>query len=243
MKRLLAIAAFLLLLPGAAAAQEAFCVDNSTNIVGAYRVDLATLPCPAGTTGVTQAAIRAVYDGPLYQGGTWDGTAYTLPAYKQPPSTPAGHMRAACRQTDRALVELIREIRDKWTRAYPADVWKPAIGTIIGVRKGVRGVALQTGNAAWTSALRLALLNLSDDGAGTWAKADDVLTPFFAAWKLGTPLTVPPGRRLVWINPSTGAAITDMTVILEGDEDANMVADATDQSVWRRPGGWCEEIQ
>ena len=242
MKRLIAIAAFLILLPGAAAAQEAYCVDDATDLIGAYRADLSTIPCKAGETGVELSTIQAATSETIYQGGTWKNGAYTLPVSQQEPTTTGGLMRKACRSTDRALLELAREIRSEWSRAYPGAVWKPAAGTVLQIRKGVRGVALTTDNADWTSALRLAFLNLSADGAGDWRKADDVLTPFFAAWKLGTPLTVPPGRRLVWINPATGAAITSMTDILAGADDANMVADATDQSVWRRAGGWCAEI-
>ena len=220
--------------------------DNPTRVVGAYRADLDTLPCPAGSTGVTQAAIRAVYAGAIYQGGKWDGTAYTLPASQQPPTTIPGMMRKACRETDEKLLGMIREIRGEWRRAYPAAVWGPAIGSLIQIRKGVRGIALQTVNPLWTPTVRLDFIRASADAGGTMGKAEDVLTEFFNAWEAGTPLTVPQGRRLVWANPSTAAAIgsfADDVFDPDANYDVAMVADATDQSVWSRAGAWCREIQ
>ena len=238
MRNLLAALAVLMALPSAAAAQEAYCVDDATDVVGSYRADLKSLPCPVGTTGVTKADIEAVYSGPLYQGGTWTAGAYTLPASKQPPTTPVGFMREACRETDRALFELAREIRERWSIAFPPAVINPAAGTVLQVRKGVRGVALQTNNADWTQARRLTFVQRSGDGG----MAADILAPFARAWGAGNPLSLSPGLRLVWVDPATGAAVTDIAVILAGADEADMAPDAAEQSSWRRPGAWCREI-
>ena len=240
----LTLAAALWMAP--AAAQEAFCVDDADDKIGSYRIDLAKLPCPAGTTGVTLATIRASYSGELNQGGTWNAatSTYTPPAYLQPPTTTAGIMAQACRATDRAILALIREIRDRWSKAFPPIVTDAAIAALVQIRRGVRGVALQTNNADWTQARRLAFLRGSDNGDGIWTKVDDVLTPFVNAWELGTPLAIPAGRRLVWVHPETGAGFADFGAILGnfGDHSAGMVAAPADPNIWRKPGAWCSEI-
>ena len=53
-------------------------VDDSSSVVKETWDDL--IDAPAGFTFVALTTIAAVYDGPILQGGTWDGTDYTPPS-------------------------------------------------------------------------------------------------------------------------------------------------------------------
>ena len=223
-----------------AAAQEAYCVD-ATGTITAYAAQAQW--CQAGTTAVPLATIKAACgDCDIYQGGTWDGTTYTLPASKQPPTTDVGRMEVACREVDESLLGNMREIRNVWSRAYPAAVTNPAITLLLQVRKGIRGVALQTSVPAWTLPIRLAFVQ---GALGAFGKVEDVLTPFASAWESGGPIPqAPAGRRLVFVIPLTGEQLLTLDAIFLADnnQDARMVADATEQSIWRQAGAWCREI-
>ena len=259
MRMLLAALAVLILLPGAAAAQMAWCVNDTGGVLeyptpnaADTTSDVPVVACEAGTTAVLRSVLEtAAGDIPLMVGATWDAaeSKYTAAdAYIAPPdtSTVVGQMQAACFAGEAKLVDITDMISAYWSQAFPPEVTDPAIEMLIQIRKGGRGIGLQTANADWTQADRLEFLQNYGDAGGAMSKPEDVLTEFVNQYELGTDtIPEPPqGRRLVWINPETGAAITTTVEIFGSNQnhDADMVADASDQAIWLRPGAWCAEI-
>ena len=60
---------------------------NSDNVLR-FATEVDTENPPAGFNAVTKATIAAVYAGPIFMGGTWDGSIYT------PPANQPGHLTA-----------------------------------------------------------------------------------------------------------------------------------------------------
>ena len=255
MKRLLALAAFLFLMPGMAGAQDGLCISDAdgnltttdTGEVDGYTADNEKAPCPDQFTFVPLSVLEAAapdFDG-SWTAGVWNGTNFRphvtqLPYERQ---TATVQMQRDCRLTERRIVAMLRTIRDDWSRVFPAGVIKPAIAMLVQIRKGIRGVVLQTNNAEWTQARRHAFLRKSGDADGDKAKAEDVLTRFVNSWETGLTLTVG-ARRMVWVDPVTGAALTTVETLISSraNHESDMFAEATDPTIWTRVGGWCAAI-
>ena len=83
---------------GLAHAVPRYFVEDSSDVIKAYTED-DSLIAPPGHTAVNASVIEAAYTGTIYQGGTWDGTDYTLPVgIVSPidPTTDIGGVQTAC---------------------------------------------------------------------------------------------------------------------------------------------------
>ena len=249
----IALLAIMVCAAGIALAQEAYCVDDTDDKVGAYRADLAKVACPTGTTGVELATIAAAYDGDIIQGGTWDGTTYTAPASELPPATDVGRLQAAARMIYEALLEWSEGLADV-SANYPQAWVSLGHDLLTYAHRGVRGVMM---SSEWTVAQRETFATQMAAGAADVKSPHEFFIAMEQSGEVGEDDIVDPNdrddKRVLWVNPDTGSRVNlhdwdSLAVDKELTEDddtttvlARMVAETSDLADYI-DGAWIDDI-
>lgn len=217
-----------------------FFVRSADDVIVASTEDDA-LVAPSGTTAVARSVITAAYDGPLYQGGTWDGTTYTPPSGQAPmddTTTDIGRLRAAIRATHQQLFI--------WQALLAQEgVVHPATAVAIGhsfIAFAHQGMYLMSqnhrlpGNGDWSIDQRIAAAEAMTMGAA------DVTTPFefFAAMADGGGLIEAPGAPVLWVNVDSGVRVNLAAAVDTTDTMSLDVAQLPAESILH--GHWIDEV-
>lgn len=182
-----------------------FVRDTDDVIVSATEND--DLDAPTGTTAVLRSVIAAAYDGPIYQGGTWDGTTYTAPAGQATPfdlTTETGRLRQAALNCHEALISgalasahegimhphsRVVTVHDYWYQMHH--------GMYLAMNNHRAG-----GSADWTAAQRIAGANAAALGPLDGSTPHDLYAAVEAA-----SLSEGPTTPILWLNFNTGARV------------------------------------
>ena len=188
---------------------------------------------------ILTSTIKVVYDDTIYQGGTWDGTAYVPPDNIILPldlATDVGMLKNAAMIAHEQL-KVWREHLD--SEAYPHEDVVVVRDFLTYAHRGIRGVMLSTN---WTVAQRVKFAEEMASGtadATTAAGLTEIIEQ--AREGAGTAIAAPTSR-VIWVAPDTGtpstlAAAIDDTAM----HDDDMVAEVTDYTVYT-DGEWIDDI-
>ena len=224
------------LLGGCVMADEGWFRDKSDNkLVSSADSDMTP---PTDHDFILASTIKVVYDDMIYQGGTWDGTAYVPPDNIILPldlATDVGMLKNAAMLAHDQL-KVWREHLD--SEAYPHEDVVVVRDFFTYKHRGIRGVMLST---HWTVAQRVKFAEESASGTAD-ANTAAGLTELVEQARENEPAIVPPTSRVIWVNPDTGVPVNlSAAVMLASNHVGDMVAEVTDYTVYT-DGEWIDDI-
>ena len=218
---------------------EGFFRDKSDNkLVSSADSDMTP---PTDHDFILTSTIKVVYDDTIYQGGTWDGTAYVPPDNIILPldlATDVGMLKQAAMLAHDQL-KIWREHLD--SEAYPHEDVVVVRDFLTYAHRGIRGVMLSTN---WTVAQRVKFAEEMASGtadANTAAGLTELVEQSRADGDTGTDIAAPTSR-VIWVNPDTGSnMVLSIAVNRTATHVDNMVAEVADYTVYT-DGEWIDDI-
>ena len=189
---------------------------------------------------ILASTIKVVYDDTIYQGGTWDGTAYVPPDNIILPldlATDVGMLKNAAMLAHDQL-KVWREHLD--SEAYPHEDVVVVRDFLTYAHRGIRGVMLSSN---WTVAQRVKFAEESASGTADANTAAGFTELVEQARELGDGSEIaPPTSRVIWVAPDTGtpSTLTGAVTLTESHVD-DMVAEVADYTVYT-DGEWIDGI-
>ena len=154
---------------------------------------------------ILASTIKVVYDDTIYQGGTWDGTAYVPPDNIILPldlATDVGMLKNAAMLAHEQL-KVWREHLD--SEAYPHEDVVVVRDFLTYAHRGIRGVMLSTN---WTVAQRVKFAEEMASGTADATTAAGLTELVEQAREAANPTEgiAAPTSRVIWVNPDTGSS-------------------------------------
>ena len=178
-------------------------VEDTSNVLK-IATDYDDEPTPANYTAVLRSTIQAAHPGPIFIGGTWDGTNYEHPTTEgillpDDTTTDIGQRKAAARTLHKRLLN--------WTEGLIEEgAFHPASEVEIGhdfILYAHHAAYVVFNSSTWTAAQQIAWADKMSTGAL------DVTNPHNFYQRVHT-LEVPadiPTAACAWVNPNDGAAV------------------------------------